>query len=226
VSTQTLSTGTPVTIVRPAGNPQRGIVVLPDAGGLSPTFDRIAGDLAEWCSAVVGVVEPFPGKEHLTFQERLESALGELREDLFLADATETADLLDVEPVAVLGVCVGGALALRAAPSGRFDRAIALYGMVHFPERWAANKGDPLQAAATATVPMIAIAGTADQFISQADLDELEQAGVSVTRVPDAKHGFVHDPALPSYDPDAAIAAWASIADFLGATGADRVSGR
>jgi dienelactone hydrolase len=143
-----------------------------------------------------------------------------------LADASETADLLDVERVAVLGVCVGGALALRAAPSGRFDRVVALYGMVHFPERWAANKGDPLEAAEAAEVPMLAIAGTADQFISQADLDELEQAGVSVVRVPDAKHGFAHDPALPSHDPDAAAASWESIGGFLGAKGADAVSGR
>lgn len=216
---QQLSSGTSVEIRRPSGTASRGVVVLPDVGGLGPNFDRIADDLAERCDAAVGVVELFPGKEHLSFQERLAGALGELSEEALLGDAVETAGLLEVEPVAILGVCIGGAMAMRAATTGRFDRVVSLYGMVHLPPQWAAHKGDPLAGAETAVaaaVPVLAIGGTDDQFVSTADLDELERAGAWVIKVPGAKHGFAHDPDLPSHDAAAAADAWSEIAGFLG----------
>jgi carboxymethylenebutenolidase len=79
--------------------------------------------------------------EHLTFQQRLDEGIGWLDEASVLTDVVETAGLLGAEPTAILGVCIGGSLALRAATTGRFERIVSLYGMVHLPPQWAASKG-------------------------------------------------------------------------------------
>jgi dienelactone hydrolase len=214
---QKLSSGTSVTVASPNGGVRRGLVVLPDMGGLGPNFDRIAAELAHRCSAAVGVVELFPGREHLTFQERLEFGLGEISEATVLADAAETADLLGVAPTSILGFCIGGALAMRAASVARYDRIVSLYGMVHLPPSWTGDKGDPLVAVAATTTPVLEIAGVSDEFISARDLDELEEAGASVTRVPGARHGFAHNPEHPNFDPEAAASTWSQVVTFLGA---------
>ena len=41
----------------------------------------------------------------------------------------------DVSEVSVLGFCMGGMYALKAAATDRFDRAVSFYGMVRVPER-------------------------------------------------------------------------------------------
>jgi dienelactone hydrolase len=213
-----LASGTPA-LVRSAGGPaRRGVVVVPDVFGLSPVFEDIADRLAAEVGAAVGVLEPFPGNEAMTLPERLESGVRDLDESRVLGDARDLADHLDVEPVAILGVCIGGMLAMRGAASGRFDRVVSLYGMVHVPAQWqGGGKGDPLAAvtAASAKVPVLAFAGTDDEFVPEAHLDELASAGADVRRFAGASHGFVHDPRRPNHDARAAKEVWGAVGEFL-----------
>lgn len=219
MSRANLSSGTPVFRADPDVAVERGVVILPDIGGLSPNLERIASDVAESCAAAVAVVELFPGNEHLTFPERLEFGLRDISEPRALADAVEAAALLRVEPVAVMGFCIGGALAMRAVHVGRFDQVVAWYGMVHLPPPWAGDKGNPLDAVRRAEVPVLQVAGDADEFISGADLDELEAAGATVWRVAGAKHAFAHDPAHPNHDAAAAATMWNAVAGVLSVAG-------
>lgn len=212
-----LTSGTPAVVCSTDGSTAtRGVVILPDVFGLSPVFEGVAADLAGRLGANVGVLEPFPGNEHLTLPERLEVGIRDLAEDRILADARELADTLGVEPVGVLGVCVGGMLAMRASATGRFDKVVSLYGMVHVPERWqGGGKGDPLEAVQASGVPVLAMAGTADEFVPLADLEALGAAGADVRTFEGASHGFAHDPSRPNHDARAAAEVWQSVDQFL-----------
>ncbi|MBI2708970.1 MAG: dienelactone hydrolase family protein [Actinobacteria bacterium] len=212
----TLPTGTPAEVARPDGEPGRGLVLLPDIGGLRPLFDDHAGRLAREQGWVVVVPEPWPGREHLPVEERLES-VGSLDDDVVLGDALAAADLCGVEPVGVLGFCMGGMFALKAAATSRFDRAVAFYGMVRLPDRWRSpTQAEPLDAVARAhRTRVLMLCGTEDPWVSAADLDALELAGAEVVRYPGADHGFAHDSGRPAHRPDAAADAWRRATAFL-----------
>jgi carboxymethylenebutenolidase len=147
------------------------------------------------------------------------ASVGTLDDARLLADLAEAADLLDVDPVAVLGFCMGGMVALKAAASGRFDRAVSFYGMVRLPEHWvSATVGETLEALAAPErpAPILYLVGTADPWVPAADADALEAAGAEVVRYPDADHGFVHDPTREAHRADDAADAWRRVAEFLG----------
>ena len=86
----TLSTGTPAEVARPSNaEPTRGLVLLPDIGGLRPLFDDHARRLADELGWVVVAPEPWPGREQLELAERLESVKT-------LRDDDKRADLLAI----------------------------------------------------------------------------------------------------------------------------------
>lgn len=212
-----LPSGTPAVIGSDDGaSPHRGVVVLPDVFGLSPVFEGLAERLATDVAARVGALELFPGLEDVGLQDRLATAIPALEEERVLADAVALADALSTEPVALVGVCIGGMLAMRAAQTGRFDRTVSLYGMVHVPERWqGGGKGDALDAVRSTSTPVLALAGTEDEFIPAEHLDELEAAGADVHRIAGATHGFAHDPSRPNHDAAAAAQVWDAVHRFL-----------
>src|SRR4029077_18323376 len=87
----------------------------------------------------------------------------ELDDELQLGDLEPAADYVvihdDVREVAVLGFCMGGMQVLKAAATGRFDRAVAFYGMVVPPESWVGPATKlPLDTAAE-VCPTLAIFG-------------------------------------------------------------------
>src|SRR4051794_30092111 len=130
-----LPSGTPAELARPDDAPVRGLVLLPDIGGLRPLFDDLCARLATEHRWAVIAPEPWPGREQLSLDERLAS-VGTLDDRRLLDDCTAAADRLEIEPVAVLGFCMGGMVSLKAAATGRFDRAVAFYGMIRLPEEW------------------------------------------------------------------------------------------
>lgn len=211
----TLPSGTPAHLSR-TPDAERGLVIVPDIGGLRPLFTALADTLAQGNGWSVAVFEPWPGREELTLEERLAS-VGTLDDAVLLADATAAADALEVEPVAVMGFCLGGMVALKAAGDGRFDRAVSFYGMVRLPDHWrTATMGEPLDALDGAAAPVLHLVGTADPWVPEGDADALAATGAEVVRYPDADHGFVHDPERPAHQPEEAADAWRRVVAFLG----------
>lgn len=213
-----LGSGTPVEVARPSDGraPTRGLVLIPDIMGLRPLFDDHAQRLADEQGWAVAAVEPWPGREELPLEDRLQM-VSTIDDAAFLADLVAAADLLGVEPVGITGFCMGGMFTYKAAGTGRFHRAVGFYGMLKVPDHW---RGDgviePLDAVTSAgACPTMAIVGTVDQWTPPADVAEAEAAGVTVVRYEGADHGFVHDDSRPAHRAADAADAWAKAIAFL-----------
>jgi dienelactone hydrolase len=215
----TLASGTPVEIARPADGrpPRRGLVLIPDIMGLRPLFDDHARRLADAQGWAVAVVEPWPGREDLPLDDRLQM-VGTIDDEAFVADVVSAADLLEVEPVGITGFCMGGMFTLKSVVSGRFHRAVAFYGMLKVPDHWQGEGTiEPLEAVRSPNAcPAMAIVGTVDQWTPPADVAAAEAAGVTVVQYEGADHGFVHDDSRPAHRPDDAADAWRRALAFLG----------
>lgn len=190
--------------------------MVPDIGGLRPLFDSMCARLAGEHGWVVVAPEPWPGREQLSLEERLTS-VGTIADTEILGDCVAAADEAGVEPVAVMGFCMGGMVALKAASTLRFDKVVSFYGMVRLPEHWRSDRQDePLDLLARAReVEVMSICGTVDPWVPEEHLDELEATGATVIRYEGADHGFVHDPDRPAHRPTDAADAWNRVTAFL-----------
>lgn len=216
----------PAIHARPLGLPRRGLVLHPDIMGIRPLFDEICRRLATHGLAVC-CPEPFArveAYELLDAPARM-SRVAQMVDAIQLGDLEAAADRLvvadDVQQVAVAGFCMGGMYTLKAAATGRFDRAVAFYGMIRLPEAWRGpHQQEPLEALHRAC-PTLAILGGADPFTPETDVEALrgvwaERPDCEVVVYEGADHGFVHDPDRPAHRPEAAADAWRRALDFLG----------
>ena len=212
-----LPSGTPVEIVTPDA-PTRAVVVIPDIMGLRPLFDDLVAHLASTYGWAVAAVEPFPGRESMTLEERMPAMSG-LDDDRQVADVVAAADLLGLEPVGVLGFCMGGMYTMKAAATGRFDRAAPFYGMIRVPEAWRGpaqrDALDLLAVSRGSASKVLAIIGTNDPYTPTRDVDDLEAAGATVVRYDGAEHGFVHDASRPAHRAEDAADAWRRVAAWF-----------
>lgn len=210
----TLPSGTPAELVLPAGAATRGVVIAPDIMGLRDLFDAMAADLAARHGWAVCAVELFPGREHVSLEERMHTPLDV---DRVVADLMEGADATGCEPVAVIGFCRGGLHVYQAATAGRFDRGVSFYGMIRVPPEWNPGKGEPLETLARPEAcPVLSIVGGRDPYTPPDDVEALRQLPkVEVVVYPEAEHGFVHAPDRPSHRPDDAADAWDRTVAFL-----------
>jgi carboxymethylenebutenolidase len=192
------------------------LVVIPDIMGLRPLFDDHAQRLSDDNSWAVAVVEPWPGREDLPLEDRLQM-VGTIDDAAFLADLVAAADHLGVEPVGIIGFCMGGMFTLKAVGTGRFHRAVAFYGMLRVPAHWQGEGTiEPLDAVrAPGACPVLAIVGSVDRWTPPADVEAAEAAGVTVVRYEGADHGFVHDDSRPAHRPADAADAWQRAIAFL-----------
>jgi carboxymethylenebutenolidase len=211
---------------RPAGVPLGGVVVVPDIGGLRPLYEDLCRRLASHGLAVCAV-ETFSrvaaGSGPLDLDARRARA-GELYDDLVLEDLAEAADHLaaadHVGTVSVMGFCLGGSYALKAAASGRFERAVAFYGLIRTLSLWTGGgQRDALDVAAGAC-PTLAIFGEVDPYTPAADIDALRNAWAGrpdhkVIVYPGADHAFAHDPDRPEHRAGDAADAWRKALAFL-----------
>lgn len=214
--------GTPVAALhaRPEGTPLGGLVLIPDLAGLRPLFEDICRRLASHGLAVCAV-EPFSrlitAAGHPLDLETRRARAGELYDDVIMEDLAEAADHLaatdHVSGLAVMGFCMGGAYAIKASASGRFERAVAFYGILRTPKQWGeGGQGDALDVAAGAG-PTLAIFGEVDPWVP---LEEVESLRTLWAGRPDHKvvvyrgadHAFAHNPEGPAYRPDDAADAW------------------
>lgn len=220
-----LSSGTAVEIVTGAGTsgaPERGLVIVPDIWGLRDLFVEHCERLAAETGWTVACFEPF-GRQDLPgadapdgFAARGEALAAADDADL-LADAVEAADLTGAEHVGIIGFCMGGMYAMKAASTGRFDRVVSFYGMAHVQDAWKGpGQGDPVEMIRdNPDVQVVAFIGTEDPFVPADHMDDLEAAGVVVHRYEGADHGFVHDPSRPTHRADDAADAWSKALAFL-----------
>lgn len=194
----------------------RGVVIAPDIVGVRPLFHDLAARLAAEHGWTVRLAEPFPGRGDLSLEERLQTPLDL---DRVVADLHAAADDTGCDRVAVIGFCRGGLHAFQAAGTGRFDRAVAFYGMIRVPEEWrtGAPGEEPLEALARPEAcPTLAVLGGRDTYTPPADIEALRQLpNVEVIVYPEGEHGFVHDPTRPTHRADDAADAWRRVADFL-----------
>jgi len=211
-----LPSGTPAEVV--AGSGERGIVICPDIGGMRPLFDDLAVQLASDNGWTVCVVEPFPDHPDSSVEDRVGGLAGQITDERLLGDMVAAADLTEAPVVAAMGFCMGGMYALKAAGTGRFDRAAAFYGMIHTPEAWRGEGQDePLDALRRrGATEVMAIIGERDAWTPPEHVAELEEAGVVVVRYPEAEHGFVHDASRPAHRSADAADAWRRVTAFLG----------
>ena len=215
-----LPSGTPAELaVPPEGDPLRAMVLAPDVMGLRPLFDDMGARLAAEHGWAVLAVEPYPDGDGVPLDDRLAGRIDVARiVDDLVAGADEVQQRTGVERVGVFGFCMGGMNAMRAAGTGRFDRAVAFYGMIRPPVQWSAAGDDPLDALTRpGCCPVLAIVGGRDEWTPDADVDDLRTAGAHVTvrSYAEAGHGFVHDPSRPSHRADDAADAWKWAVEFL-----------
>jgi carboxymethylenebutenolidase len=217
-----LPSGTPAELALPEGAATRGVVLYPDIYGLRPLFDELAARLASEHGWAVCVLEVFPGQNLPGIDERF-AAVSLLEDSRLLSDAQRASVLLEnshgCRRVAVMGFCMGGMYAYKAAASGWFDRAVAFYGMIRVPAAWkGAEQGEPLVALRDgAQTPLLAIIGEQDPYTPPDDVAALRAIGpqVVVAAYPQAEHGFVHDPERPAHRSGDAADAWGRATQFL-----------
>jgi carboxymethylenebutenolidase len=212
----TLPSGTTAELARPAGAPTMGLVVIPDILGLRPLFDDHCARLAAENQWAVCAFELFAGREHLDRDERMVAARDN-DDARILGDAVAAARATACDRVGLIGFCMGGMYALKAAATGRFGRIVAFYGMIRVPDAWRGpSQREPLDAlAAGDPSTVLAVIGTADAWTPPDDVAALEASGATVVRYEGADHAFVHDPKRPAHRPADAADAWARAIAWL-----------
>src|SRR5207237_921865 len=185
----------------------------PDIAGLRPLFDDHCARLAAH-GFTTCAIEPWPGQEDLPVEKRLHAPLDL---DRVLGDLAAAADATECGRAAVLGFCMGGMQAFRAAGTGRFHRAVAFYGMIVPPEAWRVPGRDPLDMLSRPDAcRTLAILGGNDQYTPPADIAKLRgPSHVETALYPEAEHGFAHAPERPTYRADDAADAWRRTTEFF-----------
>lgn len=214
----TLPSGTEAEQARPAGQPVAGLVIAPDIFGLRPLFDDMAARIAVEHDYAVVAVEPFPGLELGPDVETRFAAVSAKRDVDALRDFDEAASATGCDRVGLIGFCMGGMYAFKAAGSGRFGRLVSFYGMIRVPPAWQGpDQREPLGYLSEQTASaVLSIIGVEDHYTPADDVDALAaQATVEVVRYPGAEHGFVHDPSRPAHRPADAADAWRRCFAFL-----------
>lgn len=214
----TLPSGTPVEVARPEAEPSMGLVIAPDIGGLRPLFDDLVARLCREHGWAVAAVEPFPGQDLPDLESRMAAVAG-LHDSAVVGDLVAAADLLGVEPVGIIGFCMGGMWTMKAAATLRFSAAVPFYGMIRNPEHWRsptnADAIDVLRATPGAAERVLTIVGTNDPYTPADQVAELEQEGATVVRYEGAEHGFAHDADRPAHRADDAADAWRRTIEWL-----------
>src|SRR5919106_4504121 len=177
-----LSTGTPAEIVHPqTGRPKAGIVLIPDIMGLRPLFEEHCARLCKEWKVSVCAPELFPGGEKWTLDQRMKRAKA-LDDEEKVKDILAAAQRTGCDTVHLVGFCMGGMYALKAAVEDRFTKCVSFYGMIRVPKQWKSKgQGEPLEILAERGAShVMAIEGTEDPYVPVEDAKELEALGATV----------------------------------------------
>lgn len=206
-----LASGAPADLY-PCIGATRGLVIVPDMLGRRPLYNEMAESMATTRAWNVIVIEPFRRREFATSDtDERHAVMPEMNDDDVVGDMVDAANRLEVQPVGLIGFCMGGMYSFKASASHRFDRIVSFYGMIRLPEHWKGpNQREPLALLKHSDnrESILAIVGTEDRYTPPGDVDDLEKTGVQVVRYEGADHGFVHDPSRPAHRPADAADAW------------------
>jgi carboxymethylenebutenolidase len=214
--------GAALTVAPETGSPKR-VIVLPGIHGRTPHILQVGQRLAG--QGLEAVIADFYCTAAQRGELRTPADLGAATQALdHDAIATSTLELIESLPparsTAILGYCVGGAIALEAGARSAAITAIVAYYAVLRPDSLADKSPDPLAAAERVSCPVLAHYGTTDMWCPPADIDELEArlatsgSQYQVYRYPGAGHAF-EESGRPGYRPVAAADASRRTATFL-----------
>lgn len=232
VSNSTLESGTPVSIASPRDGATCGVVLHPDIFGLRPLVVDTLSHLASLGITALGI-EPFShvsdAPAQLSREEKFE-LIHRMNDVQQLDDLYVAAHILRTRyscaRVCMLGFCIGGMYAFKAAGSGEFDAVVSCYGMIELPEKWKGEgQEEPLSyLAMDSCSPLLAIVGGRDNFGAPALVENLDRVihnehhtemGSELVVYPDAGHAFMHDPDREEYREADSRDAWAKALSII-----------
>ena len=204
-----------------------GVVIHPDFMGLRPLFEDLSWRLATHGFSVI-CPDPFvhlskEDQANLDPATRMRSMAAlddELQMHDLIAAANELTKLAGISTMNITGFCLGGMQVLKAAATGRFDRAVSFYGQLRLPPEWqGGTMGSPLGNLGQ-VCPTLAIFGALDPFSPAADIADLrkewrDRPDCEILIYPKANHAFVHDPDRPSHRQSDAMDAWVHTLDWF-----------
>jgi carboxymethylenebutenolidase len=196
----TLSSGTSAEVHHVPSAPF-GLVVHPDIFGLRPLFDDHVRRFAEEWGMSTVAIEPFPNlTADATIEERFASMPSKRDGDVF-ADLQLAAELTGCTSVRMIGFCMGGMYAFKAASTGIFDRIVSVYGMISLPEAWRGpEQAEPLSLLAQGDASsVLAILGGRDVWTPHEDIERLRETDATIAYFEEGEHGFAHDPSRPAH---------------------------
>jgi carboxymethylenebutenolidase len=197
----------PYFVSRPdADGPFPGVVVIHEANGISPQLLRLSQRLAG--EGYVVITPDLFFRSGGTEAAEYDVLMRTLEPAQVLADLEQAAALArehGAERVGVIGFCMGGRNAWRAAVgSDVFAASVGFYGA-----GIAADLGEP-------RCPTLLIFGGSDPYIPTADIDAVVAHHPNTLVYPAAGHGFLRD-GSDSFHEESAGDAWARTVEFLGA---------
>ena len=194
-----------------------GLVVHPDMFGLRPLFDEHVRRFAEdWGMSTVAI-DPFPNLAEGAGPDERFAAMPTKRDSDVFDDLRAAAELTGCSTVRMIGFCMGGMYAFKAAASGIFDRIVSVYGMIALPEPWRGpEQAEPLALLdAGDAASVLAILGGRDIWTPADDIAKLRETAVTIAYYPEGEHGFAHDPSRPAHRPDDAVSAFVAARNWL-----------
>jgi len=195
----------PYFLARPGGQePGPGVVVIHEGNGISTQLLRVCQRLAH--EGYTAIAPDLFFRVGGTEARDVVTLMGSLTRELTTVDIEEAmAHLrrLGATAVGVVGFCMGGLQAYRAAlSSSGCDGAVGFYGA-----RIAAELGEP-------RCPTLLLFGGKDEYIPDSDIRAVVAHHAGTVVYPDAHHGFMRD-GSGSYDEAAATDAWRRLLEFM-----------
>jgi carboxymethylenebutenolidase len=197
----------------PSGKPKGGLVVIQEIFGVNHHIRAMCDRFAAIGYAAIApqvfdrFVRDFESGYSPDEIAHARSYLGNLNFDLMMKDIeASVANLKDVDPIGIVGYCMGGTAAfLAACRVGGLSTAVAYYGGM------IANFGDEKP-----KCPIQMHFGEKDEGIPMATVEEIKkkQPQAEIYTYPDVPHGFACDERA-SFRKEASDLAWGRTTEFL-----------
>jgi carboxymethylenebutenolidase len=172
-------------LAEPTGTPRGGLVVIQEIFGVNSHIREVTDGFARegFKSIAPALFDRVERGVELGYDGTIERGRGiamKLTPEQILADVAAAIDALELERVGIVGYCLGGSIAWRAASALPVKAAVAYYGgmipkLLDQPPR----------------CPLIAHFGEKDHFIPMSDVQAIKERYPDIPiYVYDADHGF------------------------------------